>query len=351
MKIIKPSNSKQQGASEAGSERPIGPECQYSKSVNNAKAQATSCAQSELEYDAPTRSADFNREASKPRKETGQKKKSIIDSTIKKYSGPEFDIFADDESWGKAEYTRTRVKSKRFIKASPESVEASPVIDANSTIEILTKDVEQKKQANNLFSSAKKNKTKKLELEFQSSVPLVNGKKRRRSELENTQGPSALEQLIDPDKKEFNNVLARGMRLLAIREHSILEISNKLIMKFESLEPSIVYAVVDELVKLKYVCDDRFTESYVRGRRNKGFGPVKIKAELRGKGVSNILIQEHINDGSGGWFDNAERQYLKKYGDDPVTDYNAWTKRARFMQSRGFTMEHIHVTVPKAEFE
>lgn len=179
----------------------------------------------------------------------------------------------------------------------------------------------------------------------------MNGKKRRRSELESTQEPSALEQLIDPDKKEFNNVLARGMRLLAIREHSVLELSNKLISKFEDVDVSTVYAVVDELIKLKYLSDERFAESYVRARANKGFGPVKIKIELKGKGVSNSLIQDYLKHDSGMWFDNAERQYLKKYGDASVTDYNTWTKRARFMQSRGFTMEHIHVTLPKVEFD
>ena len=34
---------------------------------------------------------------------------------------------------------------------------------------------------------------------------------------------------------------------------------------------------------------------------------------------------------------------------EPVKDYNEWSKRARFLQSRGFSMDHIHSTVPQVD--
>lgn len=178
------------------------------------------------------------------------------------------------------------------------------------------------------------------------------GKKRRRSELQHAATPSSSEPLalvVDPAKKEFNELFARGVRLLAMREHSVKEITNKLLDKSDKSD--LVHAVVDELLSNKYLSDERFTESYIRARGSRGFGPVKIRSELKVKGVNSTLIQEHLIESSVFWLDIATTQYQKKYGDAPVSDYNAWTKRARFMQSRGFTMEHIHITLPSVEFD
>jgi len=185
--------------------------------------------------------------------------------------------------------------------------------------------------------------------EYAELAPLPVGKKRRRSELANQGDDQPLELSIDPAKKEFNDAFARGVRLLSMREHSVKELSNKLHEKIDKAD--IVLAVIDELLEKKYLSDERFTESYIRARGNRGFGPMKIRSELKAKGVTNLLIQDYLNDGAAIWFDNARTQYHKKYGDAPLSDYNTWSKRARFMQSRGFTMEQIQVTVPKVEFD
>ncbi len=188
------------------------------------------------------------------------------------------------------------------------------------------------------------------------AAELAPGRKRRRSALGHTfthaNGQTAgepLELVVDPAKKEFNELFARGVRLLAMREHSVKEITSKLFDKSDRSD--LVPAVVEDLLEKKYLSDERFTESYVRARGNRGFGPVKIRTELKSKGISSVLIQEHLNESAAHWFDSAAAQYQKKYGDAPVSDYNSWTKRARFMQSRGFTMEHIHVTLPSVEFD
>jgi regulatory protein len=210
------------------------------------------------------------------------------------------------------------------------------------------------------------------------------GKTRRRSELQAEKASEPLTLVIDPAQKEFNDVFARGLRLLAMREHSVKELTTKLFARFEASQKAqgsekaegsndsegadtvnaieeadnadvsnvsqgsdVIYAVIDDLLEKKYLSDERFTEVYIRSRCIRGFGPTKIKAELKSKGVSNNLIQDYLDPGGAIWFDNAQTQYQKKYGDAPITDYSAWSKRARFMQSRGFTMEQIQVTVPQ----
>lgn len=153
----------------------------------------------------------------------------------------------------------------------------------------------------------------------------------------------------DSNKKEFNRLWASAIRLLAMREHSRKELEKKLSAKSDRLD--IVHAVLDELIEEKYQSDSRYTESFVRSWTVRGRGPIKIKNELKSKGVKINMIEEFLDANSGVWFDTAKEQYEKKYGDDPVTDYNTWTKRARFMQSRGFSMEHIHVTLPSVQYD
>lgn len=172
------------------------------------------------------------------------------------------------------------------------------------------------------------------------------GDSAERSETNTRQGEQSA---LSPAKKEFNRLLASAMRMLAMREHSVKEINDKLAKKTDDLD--MLNAVLDELLENRYVSDQRFAESYVRVRANKGFGPVKIRAELANKGVSSSLIAEHLAIESPIWIDNAVAQYQKKYAQHGVKDYNEWTKRARFMQSRGFTMEHIRIALPEIEYD
>ena len=192
---------------------------------------------------------------------------------------------------------------------------------------------------------------KKLLLEETSSVQqssnnidLPPGKRRRRSELDSQTQQVAFAE-IDPAKKEFNRVLERGIRLLSVREHSVREMYDKLAAKTENVEH--VTEVIDLLVDKKYLSDERFTEAYVRARGNRGFGPMKIRSELINKGISSNLIAENLDESSGEWLVSAERQYQKKFGEGVVVDYKEWSKRARFLQSRGFSSQHIQSVIPQ----
>ncbi|MBX2847546.1 MAG: recombination regulator RecX [Acidiferrobacterales bacterium] len=148
-------------------------------------------------------------------------------------------------------------------------------------------------------------------------------------------------------KKEYLLLFQKGIHLLSMREHSAREIMTKLSRK--SARHDLVSAVIDKLVENGYLSNSRFAESYVRTKQLRGFGPSKIRKELLEKGIKHSMIESYLKAESAVWYDNAQNQYAKKYGDEPISDYNSWTKRARFMQSRGFTMEHIHSTLPPVD--
>jgi regulatory protein len=91
--------------------------------------------------------------------------------------------------------------------------------------------------------------------------------------------------------------------------------------------------------------DERYTESYVNMRRNRGYGPLKIKLELQQRGVSSQLIEAYVEFGDKVWLETARHAYEKKFGGKPLETPNERAKRMRFLQSRGFTGDIIQKTL------
>ena len=79
-----------------------------------------------------------------------------------------------------------------------------------------------------------------------------------------------------------------ALRYLGLREYGIEELRQKLLHR--GVESDIADKVVGDLADADLVSDQRFTEMYVRTRMRRLFGPLKIRGELRGKGISDFLI-------------------------------------------------------------
>lgn len=130
-----------------------------------------------------------------------------------------------------------------------------------------------------------------------------------------------------------------AMDYLSRREHSRLELEQKLLQKgFEELA---VAEALDQLVQENLLSDERFAQAYYRHRSSKGFGPLKIKAELQSKGLSSQIMhlaeQTEIED----WFVLLQRAASKKFGETVATNDKEKQKRLRFLQQRGFSMSDI----------
>ena len=72
---------------------------------------------------------------------------------------------------------------------------------------------------------------------------------------------------------------------------------------------------------------------------------MKIKHELKNRGVSSDLIDSLIDFNSQDWLEIAFREYQKKFGHRPSMDTKERAKRIRFLQSRGFTSDIIQQTL------
>ena len=136
-------------------------------------------------------------------------------------------------------------------------------------------------------------------------------------------------------KDNYTRCLNSAVYSLAMREHSRLELFNKLKVKVFS-EGVNLDDLLDELSEKNYLNEERFAECFVRSRVNRGQGRLKITNELQRKGISQSLIQQSMTKNEIDWYEIAAVQIEKKYGTTQPEDYKEKTKRMRFLSSRGF---------------
>ncbi|WP_096360832.1 regulatory protein RecX [Sulfuricaulis limicola] len=126
---------------------------------------------------------------------------------------------------------------------------------------------------------------------------------------------------------------------LARREHSRREIYNKLLKK--GCAEAIAAEVVRQLETERLLSDDRFMESLIQARRNRGYGPLRIQKELQEKGVAPEAIANWLDATSRDWIDDIRRVQRKKFGARLPRNYTERARQARFLQYRGFTYDQI----------
>lgn len=135
------------------------------------------------------------------------------------------------------------------------------------------------------------------------------------------------------------DVRRAAMDLLARREHTRRELTEKLLKRFPYSE--IVDEQLERLASEGLLSDERFVESFVHYRANSGKGPLRIIQELKQKGVSEDLIEAYVDVADSHWLEQAKHVLEKKFGSARVTSASDRAKRARFLQYRGFTSEQV----------
>ena len=139
-----------------------------------------------------------------------------------------------------------------------------------------------------------------------------------------------------------------GMDLLARREHGSAELKTKLTKRFRKrdCEPDLVEQVIQQLTDEGLLSDERFAASRVRQLASRGYGPSRIRNDLRQQRIGHLIsdTMEEVFDSGVDWQAEAAVVYEKKYGGAPIE--GGWdarqrerARRLRFMQYRGFGAE------------
>src|SRR5665811_2008417 len=151
-------------------------------------------------------------------------------------------------------------------------------------------------------------------------------------------------------ESQFGKVYGRALEYCLMRPHSSREVKDYLYRKtrptrnktgeFRSgVSPEITVRVFDRLVEKNYIDDTKFAKYWVENRSLiKGSSLRKLTAELRIKGINDVIIQQ-VLDGT----ERSDREEIQKI---------IKKKRARYPDEQKLTMylarpvSYTHLTLP-----
>ena len=134
--------------------------------------------------------------------------------------------------------------------------------------------------------------------------------------------------------------------LLARREHSRLELFRKLSSKTTNAD--MIESVLDELMSRGWQSDERYCATFLRSRLNRGSGPLKLKQELRVRGIADSIVSDAFNELDVDWFELALAVAEKKQS-ALQKDPKRKEKLYRFLMYRGFDSEQTRHAIETVE--
>ena len=88
-----------------------------------------------------------------------------------------------------------------------------------------------------------------------------------------------------------------------------------------------------------------FAESFVHSRVGKGDGPLKIRYQLKERGIDSATISETLATFETEWQDGAAAARAKRFGSQVPSDFKEKARQSRFLQRRGFSIEQIRAVL------
>lgn len=148
------------------------------------------------------------------------------------------------------------------------------------------------------------------------------------------------EETGEPDPEaERVAVRRQAMDLLARREHACQELKNKLARHVHDAD--LIERVVAELADEGLQSDLRYAQSMLYSKAQRGFGPMRLQADLQAAGVDEAIVAQAMADLDTDWQEQARQARHKRFGPEKPTDYKVRAKQMRFLQRRGFDMDQI----------
>lgn len=138
---------------------------------------------------------------------------------------------------------------------------------------------------------------------------------------------------------DYSLTYRAALNYLTRRDHSEFELAQKLTNKKHA--STTILAVIEDLKRANYLNDQRFAERYCHFRRERGFGPLRIIAELQARGISSETIAQVIQIADNEWLIAAHHLWRKRFKGKRPDDFTRRAKQMRFLQYRGFTREQI----------
>ena len=128
-----------------------------------------------------------------------------------------------------------------------------------------------------------------------------------------------------------------ALRYLGRREYAGQELVRKLQQR--GVESDTAEVVLEELQQLGLQSDSRFAESFSRQRVMAGYGPARIRSELRHRGVNDTLVSEALAPFEDDWYELARDWVRRKVRGE--LDEKTRARIYRGGMNRGFSHDQI----------
>ena len=138
-------------------------------------------------------------------------------------------------------------------------------------------------------------------------------------------------------------------KYLSIREHSKLELLNKLSQKGHDLDN--IRDCIDEFSSKDIQSDIRFTEEFIRSKLKKNKGPRLISSELVSRGIPDSIINKKISEISHQQWCKVALLALKKKLNGSSVSIEDKDKIYSFLISRGFDHKMIKYALDEQKNE
>jgi regulatory protein len=142
---------------------------------------------------------------------------------------------------------------------------------------------------------------------------------------------------------DARTVKTAALALLAGRDFGRCELAERLTRR--GYPEPLVESVLAELVADQSLSEDRYLEQFVAQHAARGQGPMRIRMELRERGVESAAIEQALDDAAANWVESARAARRRRFGSGPPLDFHERAKQARFLQYRGFSSEQIRAAL------
>ncbi|WP_378006098.1 regulatory protein RecX [Aeromonas jandaei] len=152
---------------------------------------------------------------------------------------------------------------------------------------------------------------------------------------------------LEPAEPTFAEQLAAArsyaMRSLARRESAESELARRL--RQQGYQEEVIEAVVDYCRGYNWVNDERYGAMAVRAGAAKGHGPLKVRFDLRRKGLDDGQIDAAFEQPELDWFELAFELLERRAKIADLADFKLRMKWLKYLLGRGFTHDQARYAI------
>ena len=136
---------------------------------------------------------------------------------------------------------------------------------------------------------------------------------------------------------------------LARRDYSKADLTRKLRRKFGE-EPDLA-ELFQWLEEHRFLDETRYLEVMIRSALERGHGLLRLRQEIRQRGIDPVLAERRLSALEVDWFALAGQVRQRRFGGKPVSDPREKARQLRYLQYRGFTGEQCFHALGLSEGE